>query len=164
MTEEERAIEKVNELPKESDPEAAALDNIARQYAEPFLRQENFERYAIDSNLNNLLSVPNLPRDLKKKIIAGHMTAELTKAFDGVGDPCLPVAASEIIAEYWCNKLPFGNTKDWISALNAAAENPDYEPPEPKSESEHRSKHTWGIVWAVLFALSVGYLWLFAGW
>jgi hypothetical protein len=99
MTEEEWAIERVNELLKQFDPEVAAINTIARHYAEPLLRQENFERYATDSNLNNLLSVPNLPRDLKKRIIAGHMTGELTEAFDGVGDSRLPAAIAEIVAE-----------------------------------------------------------------
>ena len=46
MTEEERAIERLNELLKQFDPEAAAIKTVARHYAEPLLRQENFERYA----------------------------------------------------------------------------------------------------------------------
>jgi hypothetical protein len=162
MTEEEWAIERVNELLKQFDPEVEAINTIARHYAEPLLRQENFERYATDSNLNNLLSVPNLPRDLKKRIIAGHMTGELTEAFDGVGDSRLPAAIAEIVAENWCDKLPFGDTTDWISRLNAAAGNPDYKPPEPKPEREARSNSWWGILWAALVALSVGYLLLFA--
>jgi hypothetical protein len=98
---------------------------------------------------------------LKKKIIADHMTGELTKALNGVGNSRLPGAVAEIVAENWCDKLPFGDPTDWISRLNAAAGNPDYKPPEPKPEREARSNSWWGILLVGLVALSVGYLLLF---
>jgi hypothetical protein len=150
------------------DLKAAALNDVARHYAKPWLVRENFAKYAEESRFDALLSTPNLPRELKKQIIKAHLTSELEKAFDGRGDPQLPPAIAQIVAEEYCDKLPINKEGDWIGALNAMAGAPDYKPDDlqtkvvkPNNKINGRPEPSsylrlaWSILCAILFSSEV---------
>jgi hypothetical protein len=119
---EDETIGKAEDLVNKFDLEMAALNAVARHFAGPLLLHEYMSKYANDSGLNALLSVPKLPTDIKKQIILTHLKTELTKALKGVGDKRLPGVVSEIVAEEWCHRLPLplSGDGDWIDALNSA--------------------------------------------
>jgi len=142
-------------------PGLAAIISVAQHYAAPWLVPEKLTKYAKDSGLNALLSVPGLPRDQKKKMILGHLTVELTKAFNGVGDARIPPTVAEIIAEEWCDKLPIDTGEDWAGALNAAFGGSD--DGDTKGGTERKAvtpRSGGGGAWVIGVAIFVGLIWV----
>lgn len=161
---EEQGLAKVEELLRQFDPKLAAIDTIARRYAAPWLVPENFINYAKDSGLNVLLSVPDLPIEMKKKLIISHMTAKFTEIFNGVGDPRIPSAIAEIVSENWCDKIPSDKNRDWISAINEYFGTSDRSKTED-SISERRIPHNrsqilWIIAATAVIIISICIWWL----